>query len=97
LSTTYAAGEPPRVVSAAAKLYAKCLLVAFALLPAYLIGYLWFFSDPRVVFENHVFHEFAIAAATLEGASSPTSRGSATGRPASRRCAGSRSAFSASR
>lgn len=68
MSTTYAAGEPPRVVSAAARLYAKCLLVGFALLPAYLIAYLWFFSDPRVVFENHAFHEIAIAAATLEGA-----------------------------
>ncbi|RQS57813.1 MULTISPECIES: sensor domain-containing diguanylate cyclase [unclassified Burkholderia] len=68
MSTTYAAGEPPRVVSAAARLYAKCLLVGFALLPAYLIAYLWFFSDPHVVFENHAFHEIAITAATLEGA-----------------------------
>lgn len=68
MSTTYAAGEPPRVVSAAARLYAKCLLVGFALLPAYLIAYLWFFSDRGVVFENHAFHEIAIAAATLEGA-----------------------------
>ena len=68
MSTTYAAGEPPRVVSAAARLYAKCLLVGFALLPAYLIAYLWFFSDPHAVFESHAFHELAIAAATLEGA-----------------------------
>ncbi|KVS19441.1 hypothetical protein WK29_10625, partial [Burkholderia vietnamiensis] len=67
MSTTYAAGEPPRVVSAAAKLYAKCLLVAFALLPAYLIGYLWFFSDPRVVFEGSM--SFRVESNTVTGAS----------------------------
>ncbi|OXH88205.1 GGDEF domain-containing protein, partial [Burkholderia multivorans] len=68
MSTTFAAGEPPRVVSAAARIYAKCLLVGFALLPAYLIAYLWFCADPRATFENHAFHEIAIAAATVEGA-----------------------------
>ena len=38
----------------------------------YLIAYLWFFSDPHVVFENHAFHEIAIAAATSKARSSPT-------------------------
>lgn len=68
LSTTYTASEPPRAVSAVAKIYAKCLLIGFALLPAYLIAYLWFFGDPHLTFESHAFHELAIAAATLEGA-----------------------------
>ncbi|RQS65377.1 diguanylate cyclase [Burkholderia sp. Bp8963] len=67
MSTTFSAGEPPRAVSAVARIYAKCLLVGFALLPAYLIAYLWFFGDPHLTFESHAFHELAIAAATLEG------------------------------
>jgi hypothetical protein len=96
LSTTYAAGEPPRVVSAAAKLYAKCLLVAFALLPAYLIGYLVVLQRPARRIRESRFHEFAIAAATLEGAF-VTYVTWVCYRPASRCCAGSRSAFSASR
>lgn len=68
LSTTSLAGEPPRVVSAVARIYAHGLLIGFALLPAYLIAYLWFFGDPRLTFESPVFHEIAIAGATLEGA-----------------------------
>ncbi len=55
------------MVSAVASVYAKCLLTGFALLPACLIAYLWFFVDPRLTFEHHAFHEIAIAAATLEG------------------------------
>ncbi|WP_110281503.1 GGDEF domain-containing protein, partial [Burkholderia pyrrocinia] len=46
---------------------AKLLLTGFALVPAYLIAYLYFFQDPSLKFENHAFHELAIAAATLEG------------------------------
>nr|WP_246327123.1 GGDEF domain-containing protein [Burkholderia guangdongensis] len=38
------------------------------MLPAYLIAYLWFFGDPGLTFESHLFHEIAIAFATLEGA-----------------------------
>jgi len=48
--------------------YANFLLAAFALLPGYLIAYLYYFQDPRLLFESHEFHDFAIAAATLEGA-----------------------------
>ena len=48
--------------------YANFLLAAFALLPAYLIAYLYYFQDPHLRFESHAFHEFAIGAATLEGA-----------------------------
>ena len=50
LSTTSLAGEPPRVVSAVARIYAHGLLIGFALLPSYLIAYLWFFGDPRLTF-----------------------------------------------
>ncbi|MGB8840207.1 MAG: response regulator [Aliidongia sp.] len=49
------------------KIYAGCLLAAFALIPAYLISYLFVFQDPTLIFEDHLFHEIAIAAATLEG------------------------------
>jgi two-component system cell cycle response regulator len=49
------------------KAYARLLLVLFALIPAYLIAYLFFFQDPLLKFENHQFHEIAIATATLEG------------------------------
>lgn len=48
--------------------YAAFLRALFALVPAYLIAYLYFFQDPHLLFENHAFHEIAIAAATLEGA-----------------------------
>jgi two-component system, cell cycle response regulator len=59
--------EPPALVWRITGWYASFLLVAFALLPASLIAYLYFFQDPRLTFENHPFHEIAIAAATLEG------------------------------
>ncbi len=48
--------------------YANFLLAAFALLPAYLIAYIYYYQDPHLLFESHAFHEVAIAAATLEGA-----------------------------
>ncbi|RZF24085.1 GGDEF domain-containing protein [Paraburkholderia sp. UYCP14C] len=47
--------------------YAQLVLVAFALVPAYLIGYLHFFQNPGLKFENHPFHEIAITGATFEG------------------------------
>ena len=49
------------------RVYASMLLILFALGPAYLIAYLFVFQDPALKFENHTFHEIAIAAATLEG------------------------------
>jgi len=47
--------------------YARLLVVGFSLVPAYLIGYLYFFQDPTLKFENHAFHIVAIAAATFVG------------------------------
>jgi two-component system cell cycle response regulator len=61
------ANEPHAVIRLVTQIYAHLLLVGFALIPAYLIGYLFFFQDPALRFENHAFHEIAIAAATLEG------------------------------
>ncbi|ABB05776.1 GGDEF domain-containing protein [Burkholderia lata] len=57
-----------RTAQVVTRVYARLLLVGFALVPAYLIAYLYFFQDPSLKFENHAFHELAIAAATLEGA-----------------------------
>ncbi|MGN6314811.1 GGDEF domain-containing protein [Trinickia sp.] len=64
---TTSADDTPQAVRRVTTWYANFLLAAFALLPAYLIAYLQFYQDPHLLFENHVFHEFAIAAATLEG------------------------------
>ncbi|WP_116137605.1 GGDEF domain-containing protein [Trinickia diaoshuihuensis] len=65
--TTAPAGDPPQAVRRITRWYASFLRVAFALLPAYLIAYLYYFQNPRLTFEDHLFHEVAIAAATLEG------------------------------
>jgi diguanylate cyclase (GGDEF)-like protein len=62
-----ATDEPPEAVRLMVKVYACLLLAGFALVPAYLIGYLYFFQDPTLLFENHLFHIFAITAATLAG------------------------------
>ncbi len=60
-------GMRPEPIRRVTKIYAAFLLVAFALSPAAMIGYLYFFQDPALKFDNHLFHEIAIAAATLEG------------------------------
>jgi len=67
MSAVIVADGPPRAVRLVTRTYARLLLAGFALVPAYLIAYLYFFQDPAVKFENHAFHEMAIAAATLEG------------------------------
>jgi len=59
--------EALRAVRLVTKVYAGLLLAGFALVPAYLIAYMFFFQDPTLTFENHAFHVMAIAAATLEG------------------------------
>ncbi|HET6309002.1 MAG TPA: GGDEF domain-containing protein [Rhodopila sp.] len=59
--------ERPTGIVLLTKAYARLLLIGFALIPAALIGYLFVFQDPALTFENHTFHEIAIAAATLEG------------------------------
>jgi diguanylate cyclase (GGDEF)-like protein len=60
-------GEQPGAIRRITKLYAKLLIIGFALSPAFLIAYLYFYQDPALKFENHLFHEIAIASATLEG------------------------------
>jgi diguanylate cyclase (GGDEF)-like protein len=62
-----AIGEPSAAIRLVTQLYRGLLLIIFALAPAYLIAYLYFFQDPSLKFENHLFHEIAIVAATLEG------------------------------
>jgi diguanylate cyclase (GGDEF)-like protein len=61
------AGSQGGAVRFVTKAYARFLLAGFALVPAYLILYLYYFQDPTLKFENHIFHEIAIAVATLEG------------------------------
>ncbi|WP_321948089.1 GGDEF domain-containing protein [Paraburkholderia sp. J10-1] len=67
MNATIAAREQQAMIRCVTKVYARFLLVGFALMPAYLIAYLFFFQDPGIKFEDHLFHEIAIAAATLEG------------------------------
>src|SRR5690349_20944848 len=67
MSNLIATDESPEAVRLMVKVYACLLLAGFALVPAYLIGYLYFFQDPTLLFENHLFHIFAITAATLAG------------------------------
>jgi two-component system, cell cycle response regulator len=67
MSMNIAVHEAPPAIRRLLKAYALLLLIAFALVPAFLIAYLYIAQDPTLKFENHVFHEIAIAAATLEG------------------------------
>jgi len=59
--------EPSATVQWVTRAYLSLLTAGFALIPAYLIAYLHVFQNPALTFENHPFHELAIAAATLEG------------------------------
>ncbi|RQR62858.1 GGDEF domain-containing protein [Burkholderia sp. Bp9015] len=68
MTTHVAANEPSGAIQLVTRGYAKLLLTGFALVPLYLIAYLYFFQDPSLKFENHAFHELAIAVATAEGA-----------------------------
>jgi len=67
MSDIIVADETSVAIRLVTKVYASALLACFALLPAYLIAYLFFFQDPALKFENHAFHVIAIAAATVEG------------------------------
>jgi diguanylate cyclase (GGDEF)-like protein len=67
MNTNIAIYEPPATLRIVTQAYAGFLLIAFALLPAQLMAYLYFFQDPTLKFEDHLFHEIAIAVATLEG------------------------------
>src|SRR6202051_3214010 len=67
MSANIAVYEPPAALRIVTQAYAGFLLIAFALLPAQFIAYLYFYQDPTLKFENHLFHEIAIAVSTLEG------------------------------
>ncbi|WP_244628411.1 GGDEF domain-containing protein [Tardiphaga robiniae] len=67
MSTNIAVYEPPTALQLITQAYASLLRIAFALMPVLLIAYLYFYQDPTLRFENHLFHEIAIAVATLEG------------------------------
>lgn len=59
--------EPPSALRLITQAYTSLLIIGFALLPTQFIAYLNFEQDPALKFEDHLFHEFAIAVATLEG------------------------------
>jgi diguanylate cyclase (GGDEF)-like protein len=59
--------EAPAVIRIATNVYARLLVIGFALVPAFLVAYLYLYQDPTFKFENHIFHEIAITVATLEG------------------------------
>jgi diguanylate cyclase (GGDEF)-like protein len=59
--------EPPAALRIVTRAYANLLLIVFALMPAQFIAYLYFYQDPGLKFEEHLFHEIIIAVATLEG------------------------------
>jgi two-component system cell cycle response regulator len=67
MTSNVLAYEAPAAVRIATKIYARILIVGFALIPAYIGAYVYFYQDPNLRFEDHLFHEFAIAVATLEG------------------------------
>ena len=67
VSANIAVYEPPAALRIVTQAYAGFLLIAFALMPAQVIAYLYFFQDPTLKFEDHLFHEIAIAVATIEG------------------------------
>jgi diguanylate cyclase (GGDEF)-like protein len=62
-----AANDPPSILRLIMQHYVGLLLISFALLPAWSIAYLYFYQDAALKFENHSFHEIAIAVAILEG------------------------------
>jgi diguanylate cyclase (GGDEF)-like protein len=67
IGTNIAVYEPPAALRLVTQVYASLLLIAFALMPVLLIAYLYFYQDPALKFEDHLFHEIVIAVATLEG------------------------------
>src|ERR1700738_3560456 len=67
VSANIAVYQPPATLRIVTQAYAGFLLIAFALMPAQVIAYLYFLQDPTLRFEDHLFHEIAIAVATLEG------------------------------
>ena len=70
MRTNIAVYEPPAALRLVTQAYASLLLIIFALTPALVIAYLYFYQDPTLKFEDHLFHEIAIAVATSKGCSS---------------------------
>jgi two-component system cell cycle response regulator len=60
-------GSQQVALRAVMQTYVRTLLIGFALLPACFIGYLYYCQDPKTKFEDHSFHEIAIAVAIAEG------------------------------
>jgi hypothetical protein len=58
---------PHLAIGLATRSYARLLLVAFALTPAGAIAYLFFFQNPSLKFESHLFDIVWICAITMEG------------------------------
>jgi diguanylate cyclase (GGDEF)-like protein len=67
MSDLVIANQPTEAMRFVTTGYSRLLLAVFSLSPAFLIGYLFYFQNPALKFENHAFHEIAIVAATLEG------------------------------
>ncbi len=67
MSGNTAVYESPIALRLATQAYGSLLLIAFALMPVQFIAYLYFYQDPGLKFEDHLFHEIAILVATLEG------------------------------
>ncbi len=67
MSRTISAFESSPPLRLVTQVYQRFLVIGFTLIPAYLIAYLYYFQNPALKFENHLFHEIAIAIATIEG------------------------------
>ena len=59
MSLDAAARKPTAGIQWVTTMYARLLVVGFAFIPAYLIAYLYSFQDPKLLFEDHAFHEAA--------------------------------------
>ncbi|MET0329907.1 MAG: GGDEF domain-containing protein [Dyella sp.] len=67
MKTKMAVYEANATITLVTKVYARALLVGFALIPAALIVYLLLYQDSTLTFENHAFHILVIGLAILEG------------------------------
>ncbi|MGY3443258.1 GGDEF domain-containing protein [Bradyrhizobium sp. USDA 4473] len=67
MSTNLTVHESPNTLRLVTEAYTSLLIIGLALLPTQFIAYLYFQQDPALKFEDHLFHELAIAVATLEG------------------------------
>jgi hypothetical protein len=56
VSANIAVYEPSAALRTVTQAYAGFLLVVLALMPTQVIAYLYFFQDPTLKFEDHLFH-----------------------------------------